>query len=579
MKQWFVSPVHPPEFSAALPDFPPVVRQLLWNRGFQTAEACRQFLNPNYVTHTHDPFLFRDMPLVVERLFRAIDEKEKIVIHGDYDADGVSASVILYTTLKMLGANLEVFLPHRETDGYGLNLNTVTALAETGAKIIITCDCGISNVEEITEARRRGIDVIVTDHHQIPPALPSAFAILHPKIATETYPDKTLSGGGVAFKLAQAMLQEAENKTRLPSGISREGFEKWLLDMVAISSVADMVPLLGETRVLTRFGLTVIAKTKRVGLAALMKTAGLFDENGVIKRTVTSQTIGFQIAPRINAAGRMRHARAAFDLLTEENMEAAALQAAALHGNNTDRQKLTEEMIGQARALITERGLNERPLICVFEPSWSVGIIGLVASKLKDEFYRPVMAMAEVNGAIVGSGRSIPEWNMIAGIQTIPQFFKKFGGHPQACGFTLASVEVLPDFESALCAMVSASLSAGPVAPKLELDTELALNDLSWDLLDQLKKFEPFGVGNSEPRFVAHDCEIIDAAQIGSTKKHLRLIVKQNGKVQKMIGFGFGGLYDTLKPGTRADLAFEIDENEWNGFKEIECRLIDVRTI
>ncbi len=264
-KIWRVSADPPQTFLDEHPELPPIVARLLYHRNLTTQPAIDEFLNPDYSIHVHDPYLFRDMTKAVERILRAGENGEKITIHGDYDADGVSASVILASLFKILNINFDVFLPHRETDGYGLNMNTVDLLHKQGTKIIITCDCGISNAPEIAKANELGMDVIVTDHHSIPAKLPDAYAIIHPKVIGETYPDQTLAGGGVAFKLAQGILRKhKESNELLPNGDKHEAYEKWLLDMVAIASVADMVPLLGESRTLTKYGLIVLNKTRRI---------------------------------------------------------------------------------------------------------------------------------------------------------------------------------------------------------------------------------------------------------------------------------------------------------------------------
>ncbi|MEK7160758.1 MAG: DHH family phosphoesterase, partial [Patescibacteria group bacterium] len=347
-KKWVVAETPPAEFIAAHPELPAIIAKLIWNRGLRAPEQIEQFLNPEYTKDILDPFLFNDMEKAVKIIFGCIAANKKIVVHGDYDADGVCASVIIISTLKKLGApDVEVFLPHRETDGYGLNINTVKLLHEKGAALIITCDCGISNTTEITEAKKLGMQVIVTDHHAMPAVFPPADAIIHPLVPGEKYPDKGLAGGGVAFKLAQALLQRFK-PVPLPEGDYRgvgvqslEAFEKWLLDLVAISTVGDMVPLVGESRTLVRYGLTVLNKTKNLGLKKLLIEAGLADENGKPKKNYDTHTIGFQIAPRINAAGRMDHANVAFALLMAEDNGEAENLAKQLNKNNVDRQKLT----------------------------------------------------------------------------------------------------------------------------------------------------------------------------------------------------------------------------------------------
>lgn len=576
-KQWIVAEPIPATFRLEHPELPDIVLQLLWNREMRTQRDIDTFLNPDYGRDTHDPFLFRDMERAVERLFQAIATQEKIVIHGDYDADGVSASVILSTTLRALGAVTDIFLPHRETDGYGLNLQNVEKIAAGGARIIITCDCGISNAAEITRAKELGIDVIITDHHQEPKELPKdALAIIHPKIEGETYPCKTLAGGGVAFKLAQALLKtHAQHVEQLPNGESHAVFEKWLLDMVAISCVADMVPLLGETRTLVKYGLIVLEKTRRVGLQRLMKGAGLLNRDGTLRRTaISAADIGFKIAPRINAAGRMNHASAAFNLLMEEDEERARVMAEEINLNNTARQELTADLTEQARAIIAETKQQQDPLIVIVGHGWSPGIIGLIASRVKDEFYRPVIVLAEKDGSYTGSGRSTSGFNMIHGLQQIPELFVKFGGHPQACGFTLATD---PETLKASLTRIIETQETDHT-PTMLVDAEVDLEAVTWDLYDLLERFHPFGIGNPEPCFVARDCEVVHVEPVGVDGKHRRLHVRhRTSMIRKTIGFNCADWCPALAPGDRVDLMFEVSVNEWNGNRELQLKMTDIR--
>jgi len=392
-KIWKLLDPAPATFLEEHPELPNIVANLLYHRGIITQSQIDEFLDPDYSQNVHDPYLFKDMEKTVTEIFLAIKNKDKIVVHGDYDADGVSASVILVSTLKILGCeNCEVFLPHRETDGYGLNVNTINKLSENGTKLIITCDCGVSNATEIELANSLGMKVIVTDHHAVPEILPPAFSIIHPKVPGETYPDKGLAGGGVAFKVMQGLLKKYHENYVVESGPTL-GWEKWLLDMVAIASVADMVPLLGESRTLTKYGLIVLNKTKRIGLQKLLLEARLIEEDGTTKYDLSADTIGFQIAPRINAAGRMNHANVAYNLMMTENPEEATELAHDLDKNNQDRQKVTEDLVKEAvrQAEIQK----DQPILFILGAGWSTGIVGLIASKIKERYYKPTIVMAE----------------------------------------------------------------------------------------------------------------------------------------------------------------------------------------
>lgn len=587
MKQWIIAPPTPPEFINEHAELPTIVAQLLWNRGLKTQQHIDQFLSPEY-EQLHDPFLFRNMPKAVGLIFNCLKNNERIIVHGDYDADGVDAAALIVLTLKKLGStNHGVFIPHRETDGYGLNERTIHFLKEQNAKLIITCDCGISNTKEIALAKSLDMQVIVTDHHAMPPQLPEADAILHPLVPGETYPDKTLSGGGVAFKLVQALLKKHhETNPTLPGDEKHEGFEKWLLDLVAISSVADMVPLLGETRTLTRYGLTVLNKTRNRGLQQLLSIANITDEDGKPKKPITTETISFQIAPRINAAGRMDHANVAFALLIADTDAEAAQLAAQLQQNNIDRQKLTEKLTLAARYQVVETKQETNPVIFVLGDKWPTGILGLIAGRVREEFNRPAIVMGQnEKGEITGSGRSHPAFNMIEAIKTMPELFAKFGGHPQACGFSLKSTELLDVFKQKLTACGQTALSTTDLTPSLPIDALVNLDEVNWKLYDLLQKFEPFGVANPEPVYACTGVTLVALEPVGSDGKHLRLLIKHNSHVvRKTIAFGFGDparhpsdWKNSIKPGDKIDLAFTVGVNEWNGNRELQLQIRDIK--
>ncbi len=588
MKKWITLPPPPPEFTALHPELPPIVTRLLWNRNLRTQEKIDEFLNPDYSSDIHDPYLFNDMEKAVALIFDCIQNNKKITVHGDYDADGVCASVVLVSTLKKLGAkDVGIFLPHRETDGYGLNSRTVTFLKENGTSLIITCDCGISNTVEITEAKALGMQTIVTDHHAMPAVFPPADAIIHPLVPDEKYPDKTLAGGGVAFKLAQALLKHHQkNNEFLPNGETHEGFEKWLLDMVSISTVGDMVPLVGESRALVRYGLTVLNKTRNIGLQKLLINAGACDENGKPKRgSYDAHTIGFQIAPRINAAGRMDHANVAFLLLMSESEAEAEELATQLGINNTDRQKLTEQLVAEARAQIKATNQENNSILFAVGEGWATGILGLIASRLKDEFYRPILVMGLSNGQITGSGRSVKELNLIEALKTMPEFFYKFGGHPQACGFSLKDKEQLEKFKTTLLATVTQLLKGVELVPQITIDAEVDLAEINWKLYDLLQQFQPFGQANEEPKYAAYGLTVAAVDALGAEGKHLRVTLKHNSEVaKKTIGFGFGdpgrhpeNWKENLHPGDKIDMVFTIGVNEWNGNRELQMMIEDIR--
>jgi len=588
-KKWIISPTVPTEFLNLHPELPPIVTRLLYNRNIKTPEQIDEFLNPDYTQDIHDPFLFNDMEKAVEIIFSNIKQQKNIVIHGDYDADGVCASATIVSCLKNMGAkNVSVFLPHRETDGYGLNLKTVKNLSDKKTDLIITCDCGVSNTPEVKLAKELGMMVIITDHHSIPAEIPPADAIIHPKISGENYPDKGLCGGAVAFKLVQALLKKhKETNGILADGQSHAAFEKWLLDLAAISSIGDMVPLVGESRTLTKYGLTVLNKTKNIGLKKLMFVAGILDENGQPKRgSINAHMIGFQIVPRLNAAGRMDHANSAYALLMATDEHEAEELAWQLNQNNLDRQKLTENLVNQAIKQIKDSGQEKNSALFAFGEDWPTGVLGLVSGRLKDMFYKPSLAMGlNSDKEIVGSGRSISEFNLIASMQERPEFFDKFGGHPQACGFTLKSRESLEDFKKFLNEKVPLETKGIELVPQINIDSIVDLDEINWPMYDLLQKFEPFGMHNEEPIYAAKGLTIVNIDPVGQDGKHLRMNLKHNSQtVRKTIGFGLGDTNrhpddwkNNLHPGDKIDIAFCISVNEWNGNRDLQMTIHDIK--
>ena len=492
---------------------------------------------------------------------------QTIAVYGDYDADGVCAVAILVSTLKKLGGKVEVYLPHREREGYGLNKEAVKYLAGKDAKLLITCDCGVANVEQVAYANELGVNVIVTDHHQAHEELPKAYAILHPSLAGETYPFKYLSGGGVAFKLVQGLLRY--DGCHL-SAIEREAHEKWLLDLVAISTIADMVRLQGESRTLARYGLVVLQKTRRLGLRKLIESAGLNFTN------LDTHSISFQIAPRINAAGRMDHANAAYALLMSEQADEAAELARALNLTNSERQKVTDEMAQACRLQIGELKKNQF-FVQAFEPSWSLGMVGLVAGKLVQEYGRPALVMCQNGDKIAGSGRSgIGGFDLAAALNECSQYLLTYGGHKEAAGFSLAK-EKLEDFLKAFTKIASRELRGVDLAPQVNIDMALPLSKIDWELQTQVSKLEPFGQQNPSPRFASSNLTVAQLIPVGSTGQHLKLVLEGDGVTHKFILFRQGDIGASLVVGDTVDVVYEVGINEWNGNRELEFKVIDLK--
>lgn len=549
------------DFVDKYPELHPIAAQLLYNRGLITQDKIDEFLNPDYSQDVHDPHLFKDMEKACHRVYSAIDKQETITIYGDYDADGVSSSVILRSVLLSLGAKVKVYLPHREREGYGLNKEAVEQIAK-GSKLIITCDCGISNIEEIDLATELGTDVIVTDHHTIPDTLPPAWAIIHPQVEGEKYPFKFLAGGGVAFKLAQALLSHKINDL---SDKEKEINEKWLLDMVALSTVADMVPLLGENRTLLKYGMMVLKKTKRLGMKKLIEVSNLDLNN------LDTKSISYALAPRVNAAGRMDHANLAYYLMIEEDESKATQLASDLNQSNLDRQKLTEKIVREAKA---QKVNLEEPLLAFFDPTWSSGLTGLVAGRLSRDFCRPVFVMTEVDGSIVGSGRSIPEFNIIEALQSNEEMLIKYGGHPQACGFSIA-LDNRVKFVETIKKIAVAQLKDVQFKPRLDIELTIDFEEISWELVDLLEKFHPYGQSNPEPLFMSTGLSITSIRQVGSDNQHLKLEVAKGNKRKGAIAFGLGNM--NLELGDKIDIVYNLSINQWNGNREIQLIIKDIK--
>lgn len=572
MKKWIVAPAAPPEFNAQFPEIHPVARQLLWNRGIKSADEVKDFFDPSYEKHVHDPFLFREMETACERVWQAIDKGEKVVVHGDYDADGITGSVVLLTTFraaaKRLGKDPDLFssyIPHREKEGYGVRKDGVDVIAARGAGLMITVDCGIGCAEEIAYAKEKGIDTIVVDHHQIPEKIPQCI-ILHPLVEGETYPYKKLAAVGVAFKFACGFIKYA---ARLGSPYEA-GYEKWLMDLVAIATVTDFMPLVGENRALEKFGLMVLNKNRRPGLKKILETAGA--EIGKLD----TQTVGFTIGPRLNAASRMDHADVALRTLMAETDEEAAPLAEELNRLNKERQKYTVEIVAASRSEV--KGGSGKKIHLIKGEGWSAGIVGLVAGKIANETGVPTFVFGQEGERIVGSGRSIPEFNVVVAMERAKEHLARFGGHPQACGLTILGEENYAAFCKNIEAYAEEVLAKADLRPAVQVDAELSASQATWDLLEWLNKFEPHGEGNPSPKFLMSDLLVSSVDNLGKTGTHARVSVRGDlPRELKCIGFGFAETMKQFPPGSRIDAVVEVGINEWMGRKSIQVKLLDVR--
>lgn len=564
-KKWVIKEKYGLEWAEKFPEVNPIVLQLLFNRGLDTQDKIDRFLGPDYLRDQNDPFLFNEMRVAVERIFKALKQKEKIVIYGDYDADGVTATAVLNIALKRLGAEkLKIYIPNRLTEGYGMKLEAVDELVKDGTNLIITVDCGIANKAEIALAKEKGIEVIVSDHHSEPVEIPEAWAVICPTLKREIYPFKKLAGVGVAFKLAQALLRSDQTQ-------NNDAFEKWLLDLVAIGTIADSMPILEENRTLVKWGLIVLNKTQRPGLKELIGLAQA--------KELDTHGVAFQIAPRLNAAGRMDHANTAYELLvTEDEAEALAISI-DLNQKNQARQKATEEMMKISLEQIGQPDDEMKILFSCYD-GWSPGLVGLAAGKLCDKFNRPVIVFGKSGDEYVASGRSVPEFDITGALNECREFLAEFGGHEQACGLTIVGENNYQKFKEKIKALATEKLAGVELLPRIIIETEMTLKEANWEIIDALERFEPFGEGNREPLFVTKKLRVEEINTMGTMGQHLRFgLVDANTQVlRKFVGFGLSGEWvEKIKIGDRVDVVYEFGVNEWNGNRELQFKIVDLK--
>ncbi|MBI4239999.1 single-stranded-DNA-specific exonuclease RecJ [Candidatus Uhrbacteria bacterium] len=586
-KQWVLPSLIDDDLKLQCSDIHPAIVQVLYNRGITTHKEIQDFLQPDYRLHVHDPFLFDDMDRAIKRIIEAIFENQHITIYGDYDVDGVCASTVLYDVLETLGSDVDVHMNHREKEGYGLHMPAIEELIQRGTRLIITNDLGISNKDEVAFATKMGVDVIITDHHHVPERpedIPQAFAIIHPMVHADRYPFKYLAGGGTAFKLVQGLLRthtdsafvdlRAQCRDEQGRLIHWETFEKWLLDAVCISTIGDCMPLKGENRALVYYGLRVLNKTRRKGLRALMNALRLRSR---AQEHATCETIRFYIGPRINAASRMDHAKNAFDLLTTKHDDRAEKLASYLEEKNVERQKITERLFREVCAQLQEDVEKGAKVLVASGANWPLGILGLVAGKILSKFSRPVFLATEMNGLRAGTARSMSEFPLPLVFDKVQHHFSRFGGHTVAGGFALKESTDFATLKAELLLLADQMLKAEDLIQQLRIDTLLEPHDLTWDFWQAVRRLEPFGEGNSKPVFLLAKVQIDDMKKVGKKANHLQLFINKNGRICKTIGFDQGHWFDKLKKDDFVDIAFELDENEWNGRRELQCTIIDIR--
>ena len=540
---------------------PTVMAKILINREIGDIDEARSFLHPS-LEHLIDPFQLTDMDRAADRIWQSLDAHEPIMIHGDYDVDGVTGTALLVRSLEALGAEVSFYIPNRLEEGYGISPTGIDEAVRRGVGLLVSVDCGITAVEETRYARRKGMDVIITDHHQ-PEDLPEAVAVINPKRLDCPYPFKELPGVALAFKLADAV--------RRHRGLGDASVYA-NLDLVALGCAADIVPLVGENRVLVAFGLEQMAHTANLGLQALLRNVDLAG-----KRLGTGQLI-FVLAPRINALGRMGSAMEAVTMLTTPDPAEAQRIAGVLEQQNRRRRQIDEQTLDEALGLLEEGvDLDRDRAIVLASEAWHPGVIGIVASRIAEKIHLPTVLVAVgEDGQGKGSGRSIPGFDLYAALSRCQEHLAAFGGHKYAAGLTIER-DRISDFRDAFLGVAGEILQTDDLIPKLNIDDEISLSQIDSRLVDILRRFAPFGPQNTRPVMVSRGVEVVGAPEVVG-RNHVRFKARQDGRVLDCIGFDLGHLLYRLTPGeANLDIAYVIEENEWRGRKGIQLRIRDLR--
>ena len=559
-KRWVIAPLIPNDVKQALRDYPPFLRQLLFNRGINSAEVAQAYLGTDSPTAT-DPFLMLGMREAIKVIEEAVQASENITIYGDYDTDGVTASSLLFEFFSQLGHAPRVYIPNRFDEGYGLNLDAVELLAAEGTQLLITVDCGIRSLEEVQRAKNLGMRVIVTDHHQPGDQLPSADAVVNPHQPADPYPYKELAGVGLAFKLAEAWLQTHPN-----SGID---LNQWL-DLVAIGTVVDVAPLTGENRSLVKRGLALMRRPQRQGLFSLAQVASINPAK------FNAGHLGFVIGPRLNAAGRMESALDAFRLLTSQDMFDAGWLAQQLDSLNSNRKEITNQIIESTMAIIAAQD-QDVPILFSASPDYNAGVVGLAAGRLTEAYYKPAIIGSVEGDLIKASCRSIPEFDINHALNQCSDLLVRHGGHPMAAGLTV-SVENAQAFQERIIAIAHESFKGIDLIPVLHIDYEINLEKLQAEhfpgILDAVELLEPTGASNPSALFCSRNCRVLRANTVGKGE-HLKLVLSAGNNQLDAIAFRQGALLENLPD--YVDIAYTFEINEFNGRSTMQLNVRDIQ--
>ncbi|MEA1979150.1 MAG: single-stranded-DNA-specific exonuclease RecJ [Chloroflexota bacterium] len=531
-------------------------QQILFNRGYLTEASAKEFLDPGTFVEA-DPYLIMEMKEAVSRINLALDEDQEIIIYGDYDADGVTATALLAEALREVGASVNVYFPDRFAEGYGLNHQAVERIAESGAKLLITVDCGVRAIEEVAHATKLGLDVVITDHHLQGDALPEAFALLNPHRADTQYPNEGLAGVGVAYKLAQAIFREKG----LPTAKANA-----LLDFVAIGTVADMVPLTGENRALVKQGLDVLNSSPRIGLKALI------DVSGYREGSIDSTSIGFGLGPRLNAAGRVQSALTAYELLAATKSQAASDIAKELEQLNTKRKQLTLDVV--ERAIETIKRNDIAPILLVAETDFHEGVVGLAASRLCDEYYRPAIVGKVGESHTRASARSIPGFHITAALEKCSDLLDRFGGHEAAAGFSVLN-ENIQALQERLSAIAEREMGDDELIPTLAIDSRAEFDELGERIMKFIDLLQPCGQGNNWPIFCTEHVQVRDSRLVGADKSHLKMTLRKSSRSFDAIAFRMGDIIGRLPE--VIDIAYRLERNSYLGYESLQLNIVDIQ--
>lgn len=533
-----------------------IIGKIIVNRNVTSDEDVRIFITPTR-DDFHDPFLFKGMDIAVDRILQAINNKEKILIYGDYDVDGITSTTVLKKYLQERGGIVNTYIPNRLNEGYGLNKEAIKKIKEMGTDLIITVDCGISGIEEVKYAKELGIEVIVTDHHEVGEVLPDALAVIDAKRKDNTYPFNLLAGVGVVFKVIQAI--------SIKLNLKAEEYLKYL-DLVCVGTISDIVPLEGENRTIAKLGLMLIRVTKNLGLRELIKNSGY--------KEIDSNTISFGVAPRINACGRMGHEEEALKLFLAETKEEAVEVTKKLNEYNTLRQNTEKAIYEDAVSKIEKENIENKNSIIVGGYNWHHGVIGIVSSKVTEKYYKPSILLCFEDRIAKGSGRSIQGFDLYEGLTKCSEFLDKFGGHAMAVGLTL-NKENFESFKDKF-EKIAEEANIKEIVPTIYIDEEVKLKDISMDLVKSLSVLEPFGEANKVPLFLIKNLKI-DSIRALSEGRHLKLSLRDESVVINAIGFDIGNLAEEYKIGDKIDVVGTLEINSFNGFSSIQINIKDIR--